>query len=223
MDENNALKEFLKPGKNVQLEFTADNGRKLIYRTVVWDFDQDQLRLLLPKNDAFFNNLAPDTKVTLICRNDTEENDYVLATQFIKTEPGQPLLVIEKPADIKFTVGRRFFRCEVNLPFDGFLKKDKFKGQVINLSANGLYAIINPTLQMEPGSILTCRMLLPTSNEPLLFVGKVIRIVRKENFQGVGLSFEHATKILQDQITKYLFQRQRALINLGQIKIVKGV
>jgi c-di-GMP-binding flagellar brake protein YcgR len=214
--------DLLQPGKNVQLEFYDENGKKIIYRTSIWSFEEEQLSILMPKNDFNLKNIKPGTTITLICKNDSESHDYVFTTKFINAASEQPLLIISKPAELEFGIGRHFFRCEVNLPFHYFDKNGKCKGEVTNLSANGLYAIINPEIHLEPGSVLTCQIVLPNTSEPLLFVAKVVRITKKENFQGIGLNFQNINKNLQDQITKFLFQRQRALINLGQIRIVKN-
>jgi Predicted glycosyltransferase len=221
MENHSLIAELLQPGKNVQLEFLAERGQKVIYRTSVCSFDQEQVSVLTPKNDPTLNNIQPGTKMMLICRKDNEAHDYVLSTEFIKAETEQPLLIINKPTNLEFTFGRHFFRCEVNLPLQFFIKSGKCQGEIINLSANGLYAVVDPKLALEPGLSLTCQIILPDSALPLLFVAKVIRVTKKENFQGVGLSFQQLDKSCQDRITKFLFQRQRALINLGQIKIAK--
>jgi c-di-GMP-binding flagellar brake protein YcgR len=220
--ENDAfVTDLLQPGKNVQLEFIDDNGKKIIYRTSVWSFDEEQLSVFAPKNDHILKNVKPGAKVTLICKNEGQSHDYVLTSELIKADTEQPLLIINKPADWEFTVGRHFFRCEVNLPFHFFTKKGKCQGEITNLSVNGLHAIISPHLDLEPGSTVTCQIVLPNTSMPLLFVAKVTRITKKENFQGIGLSFQQLDKNIQDKITQFLFQRQRALMNLGQIRVVK--
>jgi c-di-GMP-binding flagellar brake protein YcgR len=222
MNEDVLITDLLQPGKNVQVEFSDANGKKIIYRTSIWAFEGEQLSVLVPKNDHILKRITPGTKITLICRNDNKSHDYVFISEFIKAENEQPFLIINKPADLKFGIGRHFFRCEVNLPFQFFTKKDKCPGEITNLSADGLYANIDPNLNLEPGAIITCQLILPNSTAPVLLVAKVIRTTKKENFQGIGLSFQHLDKNIQDRITQFLFQRQRALLNLGQIRIVKG-
>lgn len=221
MENGSFITDLLQPGKNVQLEFFNDNGKKIIYRTSVWSFDEEQLCVLAPKNDHILKNIKPGAKITLICRNDRESHDYVFTSELIKAETEQPLLIINKPADLEFAIGRHFFRCEVNLPLHFFTKKGKCQGEITNLSINGLYAAIDPNLDLEPGSTITCQIVLPNTTAPLLFVAKVTRVTKKENFQGIGLSFQQLDKNIQDKITQFLFQRQRALINLGQIRIAK--
>jgi c-di-GMP-binding flagellar brake protein YcgR len=222
VEVNTLATTLLRPGKNVQLEFYDENNKKIIYRTSIWNFEAEQLSLVMPKNDYILKNLKPGVKISVICRNGGGSHDYVFSTEFITAESEQPLLMISKPSELGFGIGRYFFRCEVNLPFHYFAKKEKCKGEVTNLSANGLYATVSPNLHLEPGAVLTCQITLPNTKEPLLFVAKVVRVIKKENFQGIGLNFQHIDKNLQDHITQYLFQRQRALINLGQIRIVKN-
>lgn len=222
MEENPLAKELLQPGKTVYLEFYDESGKKLIYRTSILSFESEQLSLLTPKNDYILEKIKPGTRIMVICRYERDYHDYVFTTKLIKIEAEHPLLLISKPAELGFNIGRNFFRCEVKLPFLCFNKKEKYIGEITNLSANGLYAILKPDFQIEPGATLTCQIVLPNSNEPLLFVAKVVRVVKNQNSQGIGLNFPHITKNIQDQITKYLFQRQRALINLGQIRIVKN-
>jgi c-di-GMP-binding flagellar brake protein YcgR len=222
MDEDVLITDLLQPGKSVQVEFFHENGKKIIYRTSIWGFEGEQLRVLVPKNDQILKSITPGAKITLICRNDTDSYDHVFTSQFIKAENEQPYLIINKPSDLKFGIGRHFFRCEVNLPFHFFTQKGKCPGEITNLSADGLYAVIDPNFSLEPGAIITCQMILPNSAAPILLVAKVIRTTKKENFQGVGLRFQQPDKNIQDRITQFLFQRQRVLMNLGQIHIVKS-
>ncbi len=221
--ENEVLfRELLQPGKSIQFEVDDGNGGKIAYRSTIYSYEENLLSLLKPKDDFVLNNIQPGTKIFIILRNNQEQNDYVFSAEFIKAESGVPLLFIKKPADLELKIGRHFFRCEVNLPLSGFLSQEKFRGEVKNLSMNGLYALVNPNLHIEPGQHITCQMNFPTAKEAVLFVAKVVRVIKKEGSQGIGLSFQHLSKNIQDQITKYLFDRQRSLINLGQIRIVKA-
>jgi c-di-GMP-binding flagellar brake protein YcgR len=222
MDEDSLALNLIQSGKNVQVEILNENGKKKIYRTSVWNFEGEQIKVLRPQNDQLLNNIQPGAKITLICRNDNNSYDYVLNTALITMETEPPLFILSKPADFKLGVGRHFFRCEVNLPFQFFAKTGKCQGTAIDLSVNGLFAVIDPQLNLDTGATTTCQMALPGYSKPLLFVAKIMRILKKDNFQGMGLSFQQLDKSSQDQITKYLFQRQRAMMNQGQICIVKS-
>ncbi len=220
-EESLAL-NLLQPEKNVQVEVLNENGQKVIYRTSIWDFEGEQIKVLMPKNDQLLKSMQPGEKITLICRNDCDSYDYVFMTKLTGLETEPSLLIVSKPEELKVGIGRHFFRCEVNFPFQFFNKSGKCQGTVINLSANGLFGVINPQLNLDTGTTITCQMVLPGNTSPLLFVAKIMRTIKKENFHGIGLSFQQPDKSIQDQITKFLFQRQRALMNQGQICIVKN-
>jgi c-di-GMP-binding flagellar brake protein YcgR len=221
MEQNSSAISLLEPGKNVQLELLDENGKKIIYRTSIWSFEDDQLSLLIPSNDKILKSTQPGSKITIVCRSDGDSHDYIFITEFIRVDLEQPLLIINKPSKLEFSIGRNFFRCEVNLPFHWFESKGKCKGEVINLSASGLYAIINPDTNLTPGMVITCQIVVPNIL-PLIIVAKVMRVVKKENFQGVALNFQFIDQNIQDHIMKYLFQKQRALLNVGQIRVVKS-
>ncbi len=214
--------KLIQPGKNVQLEILNENGQKIIYRTSVWNSEGDQMEVFIPENDKILKNMQPGAGVTIICRSDNNACDYVFATQFIGVEKEPPVIILNLPEDLKAEVGRHFFRCEVNFPFQFFGKKGKFIGTVVNLSINGLFAVIDPQLNLDTGTSMTCQMILPGNSSSSLFVAKIMRTIKDENFQGIGLNFQQIDKNIQDQITKFLFQRQRAMMNHGQICIVKN-
>ena len=92
---------------------------------------------------------------------------------------------------------------------------------MINLSASGLYGIIETNPLLNPGGILPLEIMIPLFEEAISLEGKVIRIdkTNKAESAGIALQFEHPTEKLQNQLTKYLFQRQRELIREGRIKI----
>lgn len=223
MGENSLAINLLQPGKNVQVEVYGENGRKVIYRTSIWDFNEEQIKVIMPKNDQLLSSMQPGAKITLICRNDSESYDYVFATKLIGIEDEPSLLILCKPEELKLGIGRHFFRCEVNFPFHFFNQNGKCLGTVINLSANGLFGVIDPELSLDTGTTITCQMALPGSSSPFVFVAKIMRTIKNENFHGIGLSFQQLDKNFQDQITKFLFQRQRTMMNQGQICIVKNL
>ncbi len=221
-NEHLIAQSLIRPGKNVQVEILNENGQKIIYRTSIWNSQGERMEVLMPEDDKLLKNMQPGASVTLICRSDNNSCDYVFTTQFIGMEKEPPLIIVNKPEDLKVAVGRHFFRCEVNFPFQFFGKDGKYRGTVVNLSINGLFAVIDPKLNLDTGISMTCQMVLPGNSSPSLFVAKIMRTIKKENFHGIGLSFLQIDKNIQDQITKFLFQRQRVMKNHGQICIVKN-
>ena len=214
--------EIFQSGNFVQIEFYDENDKKIIYFTYVHCLEKDKLTLMMPLKETSLEQLKPGTKMNIVYRNENEQRDYIFSSRFIETKMELPVLIINRPPENQFQIGRKFFRCDVKLPFSYFLSHKELHGEVLNLSASGLLAQVEKssnTFELE--TVLTCQIILPTAPKPILLVGKITRIEGKGQYQEIALSFEYTSKELQDQITKYLFTRQRALINLGHIKLRK--
>ncbi|MGD8401374.1 MAG: PilZ domain-containing protein, partial [Bacillota bacterium] len=173
------------------------------------------------KNEPF-TPIKLGTQLTLSAREKNSTKVYYYNTELLSHQTGNPsILTLKRPSFIQNTSRRNFFRCEVSLLFYYQFEENSYRGRVINLSASGLYGIIETNPLLNPGGILPLEIMVPPFEEPLSVEGRVIRINQTDKAEsaGIALQFHHPTEKLQNQLTKYLFQRQRELIREGRIKI----
>jgi c-di-GMP-binding flagellar brake protein YcgR len=219
----NFLDELFYPGNTVQLEFRPDFVHKTVILTAVVNITDDVLQLALPLDrNQYFTPIKIGTCLTLSTREKNSTKIYYYTTELLEHHEGNPsILTLKRPTFIQNTSRRNFFRCDVDLIFYYWLEENCYRGQVINLSASGLYGIIETNRQLNPGGILPLKILLPSLEEPLSIEAKIIRIVKtdKSGYSGIALHYHNPTEKIQTLFTKYLFQRQRELIQEGRIKI----
>ncbi len=207
------LEQLLRPGKEIQLEFNGNNNNKITYKTrVIRCAQKEFLALLMYSNETTLNDLKEGTTVNLICRGESK-NVFCFGTEFIELKPGElPILIVTRPQKIENASRRNFFRCEVRLPFTYFQRNKEYKGDAINLSAGGLFAVIDVEPSIKTGSRLACKLFLPKTKDPIMFVGNVVGIRHINNIDGIALSFQNLGKDQQTQIVKYLFEQQRIIL-----------
>ncbi|HOJ78839.1 MAG TPA: PilZ domain-containing protein [Bacillota bacterium] len=219
MSSDSFNNELFKPGNSIQIEFRDQANVRKVYKTFIMEANAASLTIILPEDQEI--NIQPGTDLVVICKESSE--NYYFISEIIEIIPGTPpKLILNKPKQIKTYSRRNFFRCDVDLTLiywdDSKIEK---VGKVINLSASGLYAIVPYDRSLKKSALLHCQINLPTLTEPIFFDAKVIRFERTESEtnQGVALSFEGINEKIENDIIKYLFQRQRELIQLGHIKV----
>jgi c-di-GMP-binding flagellar brake protein YcgR len=219
----NFMDELFYPGNTVQLEFRPDFIAKTILLTSVVNITDELLQLALPlAEDEKFNPIKPGTLLTLSAREKHSTKIYYYTAELLEHHDGNPsILILRRPAFIQNTTRRNFFRCEVNFLFYYWLKEDCYRGRVMNLSASGLYGIIETNRHLNPGGLLQLEIMLPILDEPLNVEARIIRFDKTYQLghSGIALHYHNPTEKIQNLITKYLFQRQRELIQEGRIKI----
>jgi c-di-GMP-binding flagellar brake protein YcgR len=222
MEEVIMMSEIFSPGYMVQVELVNDAGTKIVSKATVHHMDDKQLILSISRWDEALRNQTLGNRMILVCKLPGKSNDYVFGTRFINFKSSPPLLTVDRPKETNFWKGRRFFRCDVNQVTMSYFKQNReFKdNQVVNLSSSGLYVMLDNRHAMEPGMELTCRISLPSMPSSFLFVGKVVRTQKHPDKQGIALHFQYPSPILQNQITKYLYNCQQSLIRQGKLKLL---
>lgn len=218
---NNTAQKLFSPGSQLLIEFEDSHQNKNIYKTVIKNVSEGVIHLQLPSAQSV--PIAAQTKLSVYLGHVTQS--YFFNALVISYQPGNrpspPVLTITWPEQIETLSRRKFFRCDVELPFHyedhQYLNQ---AGRVINLSASGLLAVISHDPHLEINMILNCKFQLPTLTDFLKFEGKIIRLDKVENpsEQGIALNFEAVSEKFQNEVIKYLFFRQRELINERQIK-----
>jgi c-di-GMP-binding flagellar brake protein YcgR len=219
----NFMDELFYPGNTVQLEFRTDLLAKTILLTRVISIDDERLQLELPLDqDEPFTPIKIGTLLTLSARERDSVKVYYYTTELLEHQPQNlSLIIVKRPSFVQNMSRRNFFRCDVDLLFYYWLEETCYRGRAVNLSASGLFGIIDTNPELDTDNIIPLEIMLPTGDEALAVEGKIIRIVKTDQPETSGIAFHYhnPTEKLQNQITKYLFQRQRELIQEGRIKI----
>ncbi|HYH04462.1 MAG TPA: PilZ domain-containing protein [Bacillota bacterium] len=219
----NFLDELFYPGNTVQIEYRQNLLSKVVLLTSVESISEETIRLRLMQTDSeTFSPIKTGTGLAVSAQEKNTTQVYFYTSEFIEHQPGNPsLLIIRRPSLIQTISRRNFFRCDVDFQFYYAVEDRKYRGQVENLSASGLYGVIKDSTQLKPGVILPLELNLPTLTEPLTVEAKIIRVqkVEGEDKWGLALHFNNPGEKFQNVIIKYLFQRQRELIKKGLIKI----
>jgi c-di-GMP-binding flagellar brake protein YcgR len=222
----NLIDELFYPGATIQIEFRLSPTAKQLLLTSVDSLTDDVIKLLLPlTEDDPFTPVPVGTKIVLSVREKKTTQIYYYTAELLEHCVGNPsLLVVRRPSPIQFSSRRNFFRCEVDFYFYYRNEEEYYRGQAVNLSASGLYGIINCNPHLSPGGLIQLEIplfSLNDSGEPLTVEARIIRIEQTDrpDQSAIAVHFHNPPEKAQNLITKYLFQRQRELIQKGMIKI----
>lgn len=207
------LDQILKPGKEVIFEFIGENGCKVKYSTkIMRSIQKEYLTLIMDSRESDLLQLQVGDQVNLTCRDELQ-HVYNFITEFVEVRYSElPIIIVARPSKIENATRRNFFRCHVRLQFSYFHRNKEYKGEVINLSSGGMFSVVEIDSSIIVGARLVCKLFLPKTKEPLLFVGRVVGIRKIDEAPGLAMSFQNLTKDQQSQIVKYLFDKQRVLL-----------
>jgi c-di-GMP-binding flagellar brake protein YcgR len=216
MEYNPLIAEILISGRTVQLEFTNNNGHKIKTKSTVIQLEETELILALPKKEDAFNQLATNAKVVVVCKYNDQPHDYVFFTQFAKIKGSDPpIVLLNRPLEV--SLGRHAFRYDVQISFSYFYHDKEYKdGMVENLSSIGLLAAVMPNENLKVSIEIPIKIFLPTTTQPLLIIGKIVRISNGDTRYLVGMNFPNIAMDAQDQITKFLFSLQKTTLRKEQ-------
>lgn len=211
------LDRLLQPGNSIQLKFLGNGLKGSVHTYIIRSVNEDQLTLLLKENDATIHHLLPGTKLKMISR-DEDGHDYRLLTELIEVKPGElPCAIVLRPTEVDHSTRRNSLRLNVNLPFSYYDDFKEKKGEVRNLSINGLLALVKSTPSLRLNYSLTGKIILPGSKKPLIIIGKITRVQKEDaHHSWVALDFQTTTEEIKNKISHYLVQRQRHLINMSK-------
>ncbi|HBE76338.1 MAG TPA: hypothetical protein DDW65_00925 [Firmicutes bacterium] len=127
---------------------------------------------------------------------------YVIEQKLREDQP----LVLAKPIVIDYTSFRRYHRVNVNLPFRYFIKDQTYVGKVVNLSACGLFAVIDPQIFLKAGALIQFEFDLPKNSRPTCLEGIIIRdeLIGNPIKQGIAVDFQHIDKYDQAELMVFV-------------------
>lgn len=210
MQEDNLVTSLFKVGNPVRIEYNNYAGRVTAFEAFIKLFKENELRLGI-KTKEIPSEFKPGTKLYLLLPD--KGNRHFFSVNILELIPGtQPQLVVSKPEHADIAELRRFFRCDVHLAVKMSAKGHQVTGWIKNLSASGLLAIVK-SLPVRSDNVVDCEFQIPTINAPYIIKGIVVRMEPTlENQQLLGISFLDITDKQQNEIIRYLFQRQRELL-----------
>ncbi|HEX3048288.1 MAG TPA: PilZ domain-containing protein [Bacillota bacterium] len=117
-----------------------------------------------------------------------------------------PVLILAKPWKVNYSLLRRHFRFNLEMPLYYLLHGDVHIGQVIDLSACGALAVVNSDPQIAVGAQIAFQIKFPNF-DPFLLKGEIKRTEDLgEGKTEIALDFLNAGEEVHQQISKCLLQ-----------------
>ncbi len=212
------LERLLQPGKSILLKFAGNGFKGSVHTYIIRSVSADQLTLLFKDNETAIYHLLPGTKLKLITNDEEDGHDYRLLSELIEAKTGDlPRVVVKRPVEVDHSTRRSSLRLDVNLPFSYYDDFKEQKGEVRNLSINGMLALVKTSPSLRAEYNLTGKLILPGVNKPLIIIGRIIRVEPADDHHSwVALDFQTASDEVKNNISRYLVQCQRRLINISK-------
>jgi c-di-GMP-binding flagellar brake protein YcgR len=203
------VEDVFKLGNTLHLQFSDQIGQikdcQAVIKNIIKGIKEDKMYLEFLEKDVA--NLINKGMELTICYLTEEGEKRKFGTYVIeqKVREDQPL-VLAKPIAIDYTSFRRYHRVDVDLPFRYFVNEKVYTGKVNNISACGLFAVIEPQIMMKVGSVLQFEFDLPRNNRPTRLTGRIIRdeLIGNPIKQGIAIDFEHIDKYDQAELMVFV-------------------
>ncbi len=212
------LDRLLQPGKSILFKYSGNGLKGSVHTYIIRSVNEDHLSLLLKETDPLIYQLLPGSKIKLMSRDEEDGHEYRLLTELIEVKEGElPIVVVKRPTEVDHSTRRSSLRLDVVLPFSYYDNLKEKKGEIRNLSINGLLALVKTSPSLKLNHSLTGKIMLPNVNKPLLVIGKITRIQKEDaHHYWVAIDFQTASEEVKNKISQYLVQRQRHLINMSK-------
>ncbi len=203
------VEDVFKLGNTINIQFADQIGQikecQVLIKNIIKGMKEDKLYLEFSEKDlAELINKGSELTVWYLTE---EEEKRQFATYIIEQKlRDDQSLVLAKPVAIDYTSFRRYHRVDVDLPFRYFVGEKVYHGKVVNLSACGLFAIIEPQIIFKEGSILQFEFDLPKNSRPTHLSGRVIRdeLIGNPIKQGIAIDFERIDKYDQAELMVFV-------------------
>ncbi len=208
--------DVFKTGNRLLIQFTDNNGQlrecSAAIKTMIKGLKEDKMYLeFVEKEVAALINKGSELTICFE-REDGEKRkfgSYVIEQKLREDQP----LILAKPIEVDYTSFRRYHRVDTELPFSYYIDERKIDGKVINISACGLFAIVEPNLQLKVGNNIKFEFKLPRNERTTKLSGKIVRIEMVGNpiKQGIAIDFENIDKYDQVEIVVFVTKTQQKI------------
>lgn len=217
--EELSIDRLLAPGAQVEISFTLQGFIKN-FRSAVHDLNRETLLVVAPSTRGIPERIPPGTQMSLRVKKAVDAYvALVYAMEVRRPSAGDalPLLVTSRPAKVEKVSPRAFYRVDVDLPCQG----ETFAGRVINLSGNGCMVVVHEGKMPQAGADMRISLRLPNFTEPIPMEARVVRRFEPEGKAPgrIALETRNIHERSQDLIVRYVFQRQRELMQLGALDL----
>jgi c-di-GMP-binding flagellar brake protein YcgR len=207
------VEDVFKVGSTLHIQFSNQIGQlkecKAVIKNILKGLKEDKMYLEFAEKEvaALINK---GTELTICYLTEDGENrkfgSYVIEQKIGENQP----LVLAKAIAVDYTSFRRYHRVDVDLPFRYFVNEKEFIGKVTNLSACGLFAIIEPQIIMAVGTGLKFEFDLPRNNRPTRLTGHIIRdeLIGNPVKQGIAVDYDHIDKYDQAEIMVFVTKKE---------------
>jgi c-di-GMP-binding flagellar brake protein YcgR len=203
------VEDVFKVGSTLHIQFSDQIGQlkecKAVIKNILKGLKEDKIYLEFAQNEIA-SLINKGAELTIGYQAEDGENrkfgTYVIEQKIRENQP----LVLAKAIAVDYTSFRRYHRVDVNLSFRYFVNEKVFPGKVTNLSACGLFAIIEPQIIMTVGTVLKFEFDLPRNNRPTQLTGRIIRdeLIGNPVKQGIALDYEHIDKYDRAEIMVFV-------------------
>lgn len=210
------LDRLLQPGKSILLKYSGNGVKGSVHTYIIRSANEEKLSLLVKENNSLISVLRSGAKLKLLSKDEEDGHEYRLLSELIEIKHGElPLVVVTRPTEVDHSTRRNSLRLDVSLPFSYYDDFKEKKGEIRNLSINGLLALVKTSPSLKLNNTLTGKITLPTVKKPLIIIGKITRIQKEDDIHTwVALDFQTTSEDVKNTISYYLVQRQRHLINM---------
>jgi c-di-GMP-binding flagellar brake protein YcgR len=207
------VEDVFKLGNIINIRFSEQIGQikecQALIKNIIKGMKEDKLYLEFSDKEIVAS-INKGTELT-VCYLTEEGEKRQFGTYIIEQKlRDDQSLVLAKPVMIDYTSFRRYHRVDVDLPFRYFIAEKVYSGKVVNLSACGLFAIIEPQVIIKEGSVLQFEFDLPKNNRPTRLSGRIIRdeLIGNPIKQGIAIDFERIDKYDQAELMVFVTKTQ---------------
>lgn len=199
------MDKIFSPGNTLQINFSVEVGLVKSFEATFVTLKEEGL-FVATKEMEFINHLELGTEISITYVHKDGQKYRFGTYQVAHILRESPVLILAKPWKVSYSLLRRHFRFQLEMPFYYLLRGEVHIGQIIDLSACGALAIVGSDPQIAVGAQIAFQIKFPNF-EPFLLKGEIKRTVDLgEGKVEVALDFLNSGEELRREISKCLLQ-----------------
>jgi hypothetical protein len=189
----------------ILVNFSEEIGLVKSFTATVVTLKKEGL-FIATKEFEFINRLELGTEISISFIH-SDGQKYVVGTYKVANILHEsPVLILLKPWAVNFSLLRRQFRFNLEMPFYYLVNCDAHLGQIIDLSACGASAIVNANSQIFVGSQIAFQIKFPNF-DPILLKGEIKRTEDLDDGKvEIALDFLNVSEEMRQEMSKCLLQ-----------------